>query len=81
MKLSSKDKSLLLLVACAIIVIWFFSSFFFSIFYSTKYNNADLKKLITTENEQWFNLTRPLEVEDLEDRVILLHFWSYSCVS
>ncbi len=81
MKLSSKDKSLLLLVASAIIVIWFFSSFFFSLFYSTKYNNADLKKLITTKNEQWFNLTRSLEINDLEDRVILLHFWSYSCVS
>ncbi len=81
MKLSPKDKSLLLLVACAIIVIWFFSSIFFSIFYSTKYNQTDIKKIITTENEQWFNLTRPLQISDLEDRVILLHFWSYSCVS
>ena len=81
MKLSPKDKSLLLLVACSIIVIWFFSSFFFSVFYSKKYNNVDIKKIITTENEQWFNLTRPLEISDLEDRIILLHFWSYSCVS
>jgi len=79
MRLSSKDKSLLILIFSLIIIAWFIGSITFNIFYSTKYNNVDLKKIITNQDENWFNLSRNLEVKDLEDRVILLYFWSYSC--
>lgn len=81
MKLNSKDKSLLLLLTSVIVVIWFLSSLFFNIFYSAKYKNADLKKLISSEQENWFNLTRSLEIEDLEDRIIVVYFWSSSCTN
>lgn len=81
MRLSAKDRSMLILVASAIIVVWFIGSVVFNIFYSTKYDNADLKKIITNEQENWFNVVHPLTLEELQERVILVYFWSGSCIN
>jgi thiol-disulfide isomerase/thioredoxin len=81
MKLSQKDKSLLLLIAAALVVLWAIFSFFSSIFFAATFNNSDVKKLSVPQSEKWLNVSRPLEASDLKGHLILLDFWSYSCVS
>jgi len=81
MRLSAKDRSMLILVASAIILVWFIGSVVFNIFYSTKYDNVDLKKIVTNEQENWFNVTHPLTLDELKERVILVYFWSGSCIN
>lgn len=81
MKLSPKDKSLLLFVAATLVVLWGLYSFFSSIFFATTFRNSDVKKIVSHEKIQWLNVSRPLEIADLKERIILLEFWSYGCVS
>ncbi len=38
------------------------------------------KKLIWTENKNWLN-SKPIAWEDLKGKVVLLDFWTYSCVN
>ncbi len=85
MKISHKDKSLLLLIAAVAVILWSAFSFFSHLFFSSTFRVSQASKIISKENNQqntqWFNLSRPLEISDLKDRIILLDFWSYSCVS
>ncbi len=81
MKLSQKDKSLILLIASVLIVLWLVFSFFSNVFFVGTKRFADVNKIISPENKEWFNISRPLEVKDLEERVILLDFWTYACVN
>lgn len=81
MKLSHKDKSLLLFVIAILVVLWAIFSFFSSIFFAATFGASDVKKLSVVESEKWLNVSRPLEASDLKGRLILLDFWSYSCVS
>lgn len=81
MKLSKKDKSLLLLVAAALIILWGIFSVFSNLFFVTAFRFSDATKITSAANRDWFNVSGPLEVSDLKDRVILLHFWTYACVS
>ena len=80
-KLTQKDKSLILLIASTIIVLWGIFSFFSYLFSTATVRLADVNKIITGEKQEWFNVSRPLELEDLKDRVILLDFWTYACVN
>lgn len=81
MKLSHKDKSLLLFVVAILVVLWGVFSFFSSVFFSAIFGTSDIAKLQVQESSKWFNVSRPLEVADFKDRIILLDFWTYSCVS
>lgn len=36
---------------------------------------------IATPGTQWLNVSRPLTVEDLRDKIVLLDFWTYCCVN
>lgn len=79
--LSHKDKSLLLLISASLIIFWSIYSFFSYIFFNATYRISDVNKIITEENNQWLNLSRPLETSDLKGRIILLDFWTYACVN
>ncbi len=81
MKLSYKDKSLLLLIAASLIILSVIFSFFSSLFFTSTFGNSPASKIILKDNNQWLNLSRPLEIPDLKDRIILLDFWNYACVS
>ena len=81
MQLSHKDKSLLLLIATALVVLWIIFTLFSRLFIFTNFKNSDIAKLVVQPNQEWFNVSRPLELDDFKDRVILLDFWTYSCVS
>lgn len=81
MKLNHKDKSLLLFIAAILIVLWGIFSLFSYLFFKATFHTSDVKKIIVQENDQWFNVSRPLELSDLKDRIILLDFWTYACVN
>ena len=81
MKLNQKDKSLLLFIISVIVVLWGAFTFFSSIFFTATFRASDASKIINAENKEWFNISRPLEVSDLKDRIILLDFWTYACIS
>ena len=81
MKLNHKDKSLLLFISAAIIILWGIFSLFSHFFSSATFSTSAASKILTQENNQWFNVSRPLEITDLKDRIILLDFWTYACVN
>jgi thiol-disulfide isomerase/thioredoxin len=81
MKLSQKDKSLLLFIAAVLVVLWAIFSFFTSIFFAATFGSSDIKKLEIKASSKWLNASRELKSSDLKNRIILLDFWSYSCVS
>lgn len=81
MNLTSKDKSLLLFIVALIIVVWGIFSFLSNVVFATSFENSDASKIIVDKEENWLNVERPLQLSDLKNRVILLDFWSYSCVS
>ena len=81
MQLSPKDRSLLLLIAALMIVVWGAYSLFSNIFFSAAFQVSDISKITANKEVKWLNVSRPLDKSDLKDRVILLDFWTYACVS
>ena len=81
MKLNQKDKSFLLFIAAVLVVLWASFSFFSNIFLSATFRFSDVRKIISVKNQEWLNVSRPLEFSDLKNRVILLHFWNYACIN
>lgn len=81
MNLNHKDKSLLLLISAVIIILWVVFSSFSRIFFSTTFHISDASKISLIKKDQWLNTSRALEKSDLKDRIILLDFWNYACVS
>lgn len=81
MKLSPKDKSFLLLISAALVVVWVVFSFSTGLFFSANFHNSDIKKIFPKSDQKWLNLSKPISVDDLKGRVILLHFWNRSCIS
>ena len=81
MKLTQKDRSLILLIIAVLVILWGVYSAFSYLFFSAAYRVSDVNKIITKEKQQWFNVSRPLEASDLKDRIILLDFWTYACVN
>ncbi len=80
-KLSQKDKSFLLLIASSLVILWAAFSLF-ALLFSTSEN---IKKIVSANENgsqtKWINLSRPLELDDLKERVILLDFFTYDCVA
>lgn len=83
MQISQKDKSLILLVMAALAVLWVLYSLLSYLFFNATFSHSDVSKIAAKDqaSEQWFNLSRPLEQSDLKGRLVLLDFWTYSCVS
>jgi thiol-disulfide isomerase/thioredoxin len=83
-KITKKDKSLILFLAAFIVVVWFIFSFLTNLIFSSSFAASDASKITSVykDNEKrWLNLSRPLTQEDIKDRVILLDFWTYACVN
>ncbi len=80
MKLSQKDKSLILFLVATLIVIWALISLLLNIFHNANYHKSDVNKIFVSKDAYWFNTSRSVNKEDLKGKLVLLDFWSYSCV-
>ncbi len=78
---SHKDKSIILLIAVALIFLWLMVSIFFAIYNKITFNTSDLNRISLVEKGKWFNVVKPLQSSDIEGKIIVMHFWSYSCSS
>lgn len=80
-KLSPKDRSLLLLIAACLVVIWGLFSLLSNLFFT----DSNIIKLFpqqeNSSKQRWINVERAYTPKDLENRVILLNFWTYDCAS
>lgn len=79
MQFSSKDKSLILFICSFLIILWVIFSVLFKLFDLVSFKFSSLHKLAQSQ-EKWFNINEKILVENLEGRLILLHFWNRSCV-
>jgi thiol-disulfide isomerase/thioredoxin len=84
MKLSKKDQSFLLLITAVTVVFYSIYSLFSYLFFTATFYRSDVSQIVSMQTsektQQWFNTSRPLEVSDLKNRVILLNFWNYDCI-
>lgn len=81
-KLNQKDRSLLLLITAALILIISLYSLFSYLFFNSTYPISQASKIIEkADKDKWINVSRPLEISDIKGKVILLDFWTYSCVN
>jgi len=78
---SHKDKSIILLIAVALIFLWLMVSIFFAIYNKITFNTSDLNRISLVEKGKWFNVVKPLQNSDIEGKIVVMHFWSYSCSS
>ena len=78
---SHKDKSIILLIAVALIFLWLIVSIFFVIYNKITFSSSDLNKINSIEKTKWLNVIEPLKNSDIKGKIVILHFWSYSCVS
>ena len=78
---SHKDKSIILLIAVALIFLWLIVSIFFAIYNKITFNASDLNKISLIEKNKWFNVVEPLKNSDIKGKIVVMHFWSYSCSS
>ncbi|MBU6338574.1 MAG: redoxin domain-containing protein [Rickettsiales bacterium] len=82
MNLSKKDQSFILLIVAVVVIFYSLYSLFSYLFFSATFNKSAVSNLFqnSSKSQEWFNTSRPLEISDLKDRVILLNFWNYDCV-
>lgn len=81
-QVSRKDKSLILLILAVLVVVYgLWSGFSYIVLKSTFQHSAVNKLFAQDKSEEWLNVDKSLQISDLEDRIILLDFWSYACVS
>ena len=76
-----KDKSIILLIAVALIFLWLMVSIFLAIYNKITFNTSDLNRISLVEKGNWFNVVKPLKNSDIEGKIVVMHFWSYSCSS
>ncbi len=55
-------------------------SFTYSLAHSQEQKNLSIYNAITS-GDKWLNVNRNLEPSDLENRIILLDFWTYCCIN
>ena len=79
--ISHKDKSIILLIAVALIFLWLMVSIFFAIYNKITFTTSDLNRISLIEKGRWFNVVKPLQNSDIEGKIVVMHFWSYSCSS
>jgi thiol-disulfide isomerase/thioredoxin len=84
LKISQKDKSLILLFSSAIIVLASFFSLLSYLISSISSTNSDLEKAFSANKKMleinWLNSSRQINLKDLENRIVVLNFWNSSCV-
>jgi len=81
MKISYKDKSLIIFVITVLVLIISMLKITSYLFLVASSSDKNFEKIISVKEENWINTDRRIKKTDLEDRIIILNFWSYSCVS
>ncbi|MES2676689.1 MAG: thioredoxin-like domain-containing protein [Pseudomonadota bacterium] len=80
MVITKKDKKLILLILSSIIVFWFVCLALSSLYTKITFHHSKITSL-TNHDASWLNSARKIKSSDLENRVILLDFWTYACVN
>lgn len=84
MNLSKKDQSFILLIVAVIVIFYSIYSLFSHLFLNAAFHKSQANKIFVKDesnhSQQWLNVSRPLKIHDLKNRVVLLDFWTYSCV-
>ena len=81
-KITSKDKSMLLLLATLAVFVWFLFAYGFEFITSPSFENSKTAKIINISAESKlkpYNLSRFLKKSDLKNKVILLFFIKDDC--
>ena len=81
MKLSYKDKSLIIFMVALLIVVYSIFSVASFLFKSSSLKDPQFSDLTLVKKEKLINLSKPLSNSLLKDKIIVLDFWNYSCVS
>lgn len=81
MKLSYKDKSLIIFLVALLIVIYSIFSLASFLFQSAPTTNSKTKLISQVKKEQLININQTLSKNLLKNRLIILDFWNYSCIS
>ena len=81
MILSSKDKSFLLLIATVLAVLWIIFSIFVNISQNKSLQESPLNHLEKIQQNDWLNVAKPLAINDLQNKIVVLNFWHYACFS
>ena len=82
MILSSKDKSFLLLITAVLAIIWIIFSIFINITQNKNLQESPLNHLEKISSQtDWLNVAKPLTIQDLQNKIVVLNFWHYACFS
>lgn len=81
MKITYKDKSLVIFIITLLIILISIIKVSSYIFLKISSSDSNIDKIVNTSRSNWINVVSPFQKNDLEDRIILLNFWNYSCVS
>jgi thiol-disulfide isomerase/thioredoxin/DNA-binding beta-propeller fold protein YncE len=82
MILSSKDKSFLLLISAVLAIIWIIFSIFINISKNKSLQESPLNHLEQISSQaDWLNVSKPLTIQDLQNKIVVLNFWHYACFS
>ena len=82
MKITSKDRSMLLLIATIAVFLWFLFAHGINFITTPSYKNsqtAKLVKLLRQTNMKPINLSRYLKDDDLKSKIIVLAFYNDEC--
>ena len=82
MILSSKDKSFLLLITAVFAMMWIIFSIFINISQNKNLQESPLNHLEKMSSQSdWLNVSKPLTIQDLQNKIVILNFWHYACFS
>ena len=72
-----------LLIACFLVAGWFFFPGLGQELALAGHHNHRSRVHATDfpKGAQWLNVSRPLALEDLKGKVVLLDFWTYACIN
>ncbi|MBL6664385.1 MAG: redoxin domain-containing protein [Rickettsiales bacterium] len=81
MKLSYKDKSLLMFMVALFIVFYSIFNLFLYLFKSAPFTDPQTDNLTLIKRDKLINISKPLSNKLLKDKIIVLDFWNSSCIS
>ena len=79
MIITKKDKKLFLFIVSAIISFWFLCISVSSII--SHFSSKNSANNLVNKDYQWINSSRNINSSDLQDRIILVDFWTYACIN
>lgn len=81
MKITYKDKSLVIFIITLLVILISIVKVSSYLFLKISSSDSNIEKIVNTGRDNWINVIKPFQKNDLEDRIILLNFWNYSCIS